>query len=223
MLTRYDSNFIQFNDLPNLRQFKEAAHYLRDYHRKYGQKHEKFYLPANTVPTVTLTDYFQNIGYDFGYNELYAIEPHQFPLVKNESDIEVVEVTHENFETFVQLQFPQDLEFGREFAEQKIELHKRNFQERHILQVLAFYKGTAAGSMDVIVAEETVEIDNLSIAEMFQKKGIGSRLQRFVMDQFSDKTVILVADGEDTPREMYQRQNYQCLGYKYEVQKIDQD
>jgi hypothetical protein len=32
--------------------------------------------------------------------------------------------------------------------------------------------------------------------------------------------VILVADGEDTPRLMYQKQNYHCLGFRYEVQKV---
>lgn len=40
------------------------------------------------------------------------------------------------------------------------------------------------------------------------------------MNQFFDKTVILVADGEDTPREMYRKQHYQYLGFKYVVMKI---
>nr|WP_262481838.1 GNAT family N-acetyltransferase [Bacillus sp. CH30_1T] len=99
-------------------------------------------------------------------------------------------------------------------------MHKRNFQNPRLMQLLAFYMGTPAGSVDVIVEDETAEIDGLVVHESFQKKGIASRLQQFVMRQFADKTVILVADGEDTPRLMYQKQNYRCLGFRYEVQKV---
>lgn len=66
--------------------------------------------------------------------------------------------------------------------------------------MIAFYKGKAAGSVDVIIKESTAEIDGLMVHEDFQKKGIGSRLQKSVMDQFKDKTIVLVADGEDTQR-----------------------
>jgi len=45
----------------------------------------------------------------------------------------------------------------------------------------------------------------------------GLEFQKFVMEQFSDKTIILVADGEDTPREIYRRQNYQYYRFKYHV------
>jgi hypothetical protein len=41
-----------------------------------------------------------------------------------------------------------------------------------------------------------------------------------VMDRFANNTIILVADGEDTPREMYQKQNYRYLGFRYEAQKV---
>lgn len=43
------------------------------------------------------------------------------------------------------------------------------------------------------------------------------------MESFPEKTVILVADGEDTPREMYKKQNYQYHGFRYETQKVYQD
>ncbi len=35
-----------------------------------------------------------------------------------------------------------------------------------------------------------------------------------------NKTIILVADGEDTPREMYVGQNYQYYGFKYQFQNV---
>ncbi|MFD1039710.1 GNAT family N-acetyltransferase [Virgibacillus byunsanensis] len=223
MLIRYDSNFLDFKKFPSLLELKEAENYLRLFHLKYGQKHVKFYFPANEKPTVEILDYLHHSGYETGYLELYSIEPAQFPIVEYNPDIEVDYVTEKNFETFLKLQYEQDLQFGSEFADEKVKLHKRNFRDEMVIQIMAFYKGIPAGSVDVMIAGETAEIDNLNVNESFQRKGIGSRLQQFVTEEFSDKTIILVADGEDTPKEMYRRQNYQYLGFKYETQKIYKD
>ncbi|MEH7307838.1 GNAT family N-acetyltransferase [Neobacillus drentensis] len=80
---------------------------------------------------------------------------------------------------------------------------KRIFEDPNIHQLLAFYKGIPAGSVEVIISKETADIDGLVVDENFQKKGKGSMLQKFVMEKYDNKTIILVADGEDTPREMY--------------------
>ncbi|MFZ7942651.1 MULTISPECIES: GNAT family N-acetyltransferase [Bacillaceae] len=223
MLTRYDSNFIEFKQIPTLTEFKKAESYLREFHLKHGQNHLKFYFPPNEKPAEELIDYMDNSGYEIGFLELYAIEPNQFPSVIENPDIEIHTLSDNNLESFLTLQYQQDLENGRDFANQNQELHKRNFKNPNIQQLLASYKGTPAGSVDIIIKQNTAEIDGLVVNENFQKKGIGSRLQKFVMDQFSNKTIILVADGEDTPREMYRRQNYQYQGFKYQSHKVYED
>ncbi len=220
MLLMYDSNFIAFKVLPSLTEFKEAEVYLRDYHLKRGQKHVKFYFPDNEKPDSELMNYFSDSGYDVGYNVLFAIQPVQFPRIDPHPDIDIQAVTNENVETYLNLQYEADLQFGEDFAAQKIDMHKRNFMDRSIQQIMAIYKGMPAGSVDVILTDKTAEIDGLSVKERFQKKGIGARLQKFVMDKYFNKTVILVADGQDTPRKMYQKQNYQNLGFQYQVQKV---
>jgi len=223
MLIRYDSNFIEFKRLPSLTEFKKVEEYLRDYHQKRGQKHVKFYLPANIKPAGELNAYLTNMGYEIGFLELYAILPNHFPPVRSNPDIDIQMVTEKNLEVLIHLKYKNDLEFGSEFARQKTDLIKRQFDDQNIQQVLAFYKGSPAGYLDIIISDETVEIDELTVDVMFRNKGIGSRLQKFVMDSFPKKTVILVADGEDTPREMYKKQNYAYLGFKYEIQKVYQD
>jgi GNAT superfamily N-acetyltransferase len=220
MLTRYDSNFIEFKKIPTLSEFKRTESYLRGFHLKHGQNHVKFYFHANEKPGVELIDYMNHSGYEIGFLELYAIQPNQFPLVKENPNIEIHAVTDKNLEIFLKLQYQQDVVYGSEFASQKQELHKRNFENPNMLQLLATYKGIPAGSVDIIIAKDTAEIDGLVVDENFQKKGIGSRLQKFVMEQFFNKTIILVADGEDTPREMYRRQNYQYHGFKYQAHKV---
>lgn len=224
MLTRYDSNFIEFTSLPYLPEFKEAENYLREYHLKKGQKHVKFYFPANKKPTTELITYLTDIGYKMGFIELYAIQPKYFPTLRNNPDIDIQVVINKNLETLLNLNYQHDLKlFGSEYAEQKTELIKRHFEDKDILQLLAFYKGDPAGYVDIIISNETVEIDGLTIDENFRNKGIGSKLQEFVMETFPEKLVILIANGEDTAREMYKKQNYQYYGFKYEAQKIYQD
>jgi GNAT superfamily N-acetyltransferase len=223
MLNRYDSNFIEFKKMPSLDEFIESADYLRAFHLENGQKHVKFYLPANEKPPEELNEYLIEKDYEVGFIELYAINPKEFPKVDPQESIDIEVVTSNNFPAFLDFQFQTDLEFGKEFAKQKVNLYKRHFTNPAIMQIIAFYQGLPAGTVEVIIAEETAEIDGLSVKEDFQKKGIGTRLQQFVMDTFADKTIILVADGEDTPRIMYQKQNYHYIGFQYEIQKIDSE
>ncbi|RDW16198.1 GNAT family N-acetyltransferase [Oceanobacillus chungangensis] len=221
LLNRYDSNFIQFKRMPSLEEFIGAANYLRAFHLERGQKHVKFYLPANEKPSKELLDYLKEKSYEAGFLELYAIDPEAFPSVDVNPDIDIQTVKADNFSTYLELQYQADLQFGKEYAKQKINLYKRHFNDPTMMQIIAYYQGEPAGSVDVIIADETAEIDGLSVKEVFQKKGIGTRLQQFVMNKFANKTIILVADGEDTPREMYRRQNYHYVGFQYEIQKID--
>lgn len=223
MLTRYDSNFIEFKTLPSLKEFKVMENYLSNYHLSRGQKHVKFYFPANIKPTGELSKYLTDMDYEIGYLELYAIQPEQFPPIRNNSDIDIQVVTEKNLEVLLNLRYKNDLEFGTEFAKQKVNLIRRQFENPDIQQVLAFYMGFPAGYVDVIISDETVEIDDLTVDESSRNKGIGSRLQKFVMESFPKKVVTLVADGEDTPREMYKKQNYKYHGFKYEVQKTCRD
>ena len=220
MLLIFDSNFIDFTVVPSLTAFKEAEAYLQNFHLKRGQKHVKFYFPESEKPDSELMNYFSDSVYNVGYDELYAIQPDQFPRVNSHPDIDIQIVTNENVETYLNLQYETDLQFGEDFARHKNDMHKRNFIDHSIQQIMAVYKGVPAGSVDVILKEETAEIDGLSVKELFQKKGIGVRLQQFVMEKFFNKTVILVADGQDTPREMYRKQNYHYLGFKYHVLKV---
>lgn len=221
MLTSYSSNFIEFKHLPSLPEFKEAEHYLREYHLKQGQKHVKFTFPDNEKPSFELISFFNDNGYELGFMELYSIKPEQFPTLMNNPDIEIAKVTDESLEIYSNLQYQHNLEYGIEFAKQKNELIKRQFENPDIIQILAFYKGIPAGYVVVIVSEKTAEIDNLTVDEKFQNKGIGRKLQQYVMESFPEKMIILIADGEDTPREMYKKQNYQFQGFKYEAQKVD--
>ncbi|MFD2443805.1 GNAT family N-acetyltransferase [Bacillus sp. CGMCC 1.16607] len=220
MLLQYNSNFITFKEMPSIDQFKAAQNYLRDFHEKSGQRHVRFYFPeGETIPS-ELTTYLLDNDYTIGVLELYAIQPELFPTVNNHPDINIQKVSNETLELFLKWQFEQDSVYGNAFAEQKQGQHVRNYNDDKIIQIIAFYQNKLVGSIDVIIADKTAEMDGFIVHEDYQKRGIGSQMQKFVMELFQDKTIILVADGEDTAREMYRKQNYQYLGLQYESLRV---
>ena len=215
----YDSNYIAFKKMPTVSEFQKAEHALKIYHTARDQHHLKFTFPQDEPISKEVNAYLNRHDYDTGFLELYALNPQDFPDVSLSSAIQVSPVTASNLEDFLHLQRIIDEQFGKAFAAQKQLQHKRNFSDPDFVQLVAYFDGELAGSVDLIVNERTVEIDGLHVLEQMRHKGIGSQLQRWVMDQYPDKLVILVADGEDTPKEMYQRQNYKFIGYQYETVK----
>jgi len=85
---------------------------------------------------------------------------------------------------------------------------------------VAIRSGEAVGSIDLYLKEDSIEIDNFYVAKNHRGKGIGTALQQFVMEHADGKTVLLVADAADTAREMYNRQNYAYVSFRYEFLKI---
>ncbi|HAM81927.1 GNAT family N-acetyltransferase [Ornithinibacillus bavariensis] len=220
MLTRYDSNFIAFKRMPTMHEFKEAEVFLRNFHVNNGQNHVKFLFPPNQNVSVELVEYFNMEGYTSGINELYAINPANFPMVSENPNIQVEKVNAKNYEEYLKLQYDQEIQFGENFAKEKVKLHQLRFHSNDVVQFIVFYQDKPVGAVDVILSEGIAEIDNLFVIDSMQRKGIGSQLQRNVMDLYQDRTVILIADGKDTPREMYQKQNYQLMGFQCEVLKV---
>jgi len=215
---RYDSNFIKFKILPTLNQFKDAEQYLMKIHKTRHQNHVKFVFPQDHTLPKNIKEYLEQQQYSIGILELYAIQPNKFQGQQNE-EVLVEFVTEQTLEGYIQLHYEDTLQWGEKYANDMSSFRKSNFLNENIKQVIAIYEDKIVGSVDLIVTEFTVEIDNLYVLPAMQKKGIGSSIQQFVMDNYLEKTVILVADGEDTPREMYKKQGYQYLGFEFNALK----
>jgi len=216
----YDSNCLEFKQQPSLTAFMEAETYLRKFHLKNGQQHVKFYFPQDGKPSQELLDYLGSQGYSIGMTELYVLKPGQFIGRKAVEDIRITSVDDTNADPFLKMQYSQDRLYGETFAKQKQDLLKQQIQDPDRLMVMAYDEGTPAGFAEVIIKEQTAEIDNLLVLEESRGKGIGTAIQQYVVNIFPDKMIILVADGDDTPRQMYKKQGYQYRGFRYEVQKI---
>lgn len=215
----YDSNYIAFKKMPTVSEFQKAEHALKIYHTARNQHHLKFTFPQDEPISKEVNAYLNQHDYDTGFLELYVLDPKDFPDIRPSSAIQVSPVTPSKLDDYLYLQRTIDEQFGKEFAAQKQLQHKKNFSDPKIVQLVATFKDELAGSVDLIVNNQTVEIDGLHVLENMRHKGVGSQMQQWSLEQFPDKLVILVADGEDTPRDMYQQQNYKYMGFQYEAVK----
>ncbi|KGR79668.1 GNAT family N-acetyltransferase [Ureibacillus sinduriensis] len=219
-LSRYDSNLIIWKCMPTVELLQEAEDHLRKFHIQTNQKHIKFIFPPNEKVTDEVQTYLSSNNYSIGFLELYSIQPKEFSASRN-TEIFIQFVTEKELDDFLLLQFNEDLHFGENFAKEKQTFLRKLHTNDNVHFIIAYDQLKPSGSVIVIDKEDITEIDNLFVLEAYQRKGIGSAIQHFIMEHFHNKTIILVADGEDTPREMYRRQNYHLEGFQYEALKVE--
>ena len=78
-----------------------------------------------------------------------------------------------------------------------------------IKRLVAYLNNEPIGVVDVIESENYIELDGFGVLEQFRHQGIGSTMQSLVGEYAisrDHKPVILVADGEDTAKDMYAKQ-----------------
>lgn len=219
---RFDSNYFELKYTPSLLEFELIEEMQLAFHQEVRLNHLKFYWPENTGFSKEIMEYFDKEGYELEMLELYSISPLEFRPTRAYSQIEVQYVTEKTLEEFKKISYQQDLEFGREFADPKQHFYDWQFESPSIRLVLATINGKAAGTLTMVISEETIEIDDVATVLKYRSNGVATALQKFVMKeaQTSHKQVILVADGEDTPKQMYQRQGYQYVSYQLGAQKV---
>ena len=85
--------------------------------------------------------------------------------------------------------------------------------------MVSYLNGQPVGIVDIIENKNSVEIDGFGVLEDYQRNGIGQTMQAFVGELAGERPVMLVADGEDTVKDMYLKQGYVYRSFRYQVLK----
>ena len=96
---------------------------------------------------------------------------------------------------------------------------RNQFPQENKLRILAYKGEVPVGILDLIVSASAMEIDGFGVLDEYQRQGIGSVMQSFVAQIAKDKTIILIADGEDSAKDMYIKQGYIFISYCYQILK----
>src|SRR5699024_7670074 len=74
---------------------------------------------------------------------------------------------------------------------------------------------------DLIIDETTVEIDGFGVLTCHQRQGVGSVMQSFAAELAMPKPLILIADGEDSAKDLYVKHGYVFISFCYQIVKED--
>ncbi len=224
-LFRYDSNFFELLYTPPVDEFKLIEQMQLKFSEDYFLDHVKFVWPQDQGILPDTLDYLSDEKYGLEKLELYSIHPADFREKENPAVIvEVVDST--SLPLFKQINYVEDLVTSRSFAEHKQLFYDTIFADPIVTLRIAFLNNEAAGSCITIEQSDTVELDDIFTLPDFRYSGVARTLQSAVMSTalLSGKTVILAADAEDTPREMYLKQGYQYEGFRIgAIKKLEEE
>lgn len=219
-LIKYYANYYEYKLMPTYVQFLEDYHEQKKFHEKHNQKHALFIFPERAVLDKKIQESAQSFGFSVEKMELYLLQ--RMPTSR-ETDIEVVQVLRDDdvFMDFLEVCREGELEYGEEFADLKATTHRRDLLDDKVLQFVGYKHGFPAGKVEVVESNEYVELDDFYVLDAMRKQGVGTALQQSVWKYAEQvgKRVILIADGNDSPREMYQKQGYVLISERYELLK----
>lgn len=129
-------------------------------------------------------------------------------------------VTKDKLEDYLTIHRTFAMQFGEDYADESEKMIRQALLDgEKTKRVVAYYQNQPVGSIDIIETDQTVEIDSFGVIESMRKKGIGRAIQAFIADYAGTKPIILVADGEDTAKDMYIKQGYTFIGFRYQILK----
>ncbi|MFO8068460.1 MAG: GNAT family N-acetyltransferase [Alkalibacterium sp.] len=219
--SRYDSNFFQLKYSPTKTEFEliETMHWI--FSEDNNLTHVKFYWPENQGIHPDTLDYLNQEEYGLEKLELYSIHPAAFNITAKNPDISIQVVTYENLDAFKAINYMEDKIISTAFAEAKQPFYDKLFQDESITFLLAYYQGKAAGSCIMVESTEGLELDDLFTLKEYRLKGVAKALLDYIIKQAASKQkiVFLVADAEDSPKEMYIKSGFSYEGFRIGAQK----
>jgi len=218
----YAENFIQFHHIPTLTEFTDTFAYLKAEQQLNGQGFIKFVWPEDHEIPQDIISYLGSHDFNLEVLECYAITPESFtPTSEIERQAIAIDwARNTNRNGYLTVSAIADKEVSEDFAAQKQPITVKKFQLADFNPIVAIVEEQVVGSIDLYMTEETIEIDSFYVLPSFRRKGVGTALQEFALAQADGRTILLVADASDTAREMYNRQNYTYMSFRYELLKL---
>lgn len=217
----YDLNFIQLHFNPTSEEFELLENILMADQVAEMPNHLKFYWPENTGLYVEVLEYLSQEGYELGKLELMHLLPNEFKQSSSNPNVLIQPVTSATLEAFIAVNFQADLSHGEAFSENKRDFYRKQFSMPDVSFWVAFIEDEPVGSLILVESEHYLEVDNLLTADAWRKQGVASEILARVVElaDSQQKSVILLADAEDSPREMYLKQGFERISSQIHVLK----
>lgn len=218
---KYDTNKWVYKTLPTIEQWHQDIAQQLKLHKQQSSNHLAFTFPENESLNQTWLSEIKNEGFQLGVLELYIIEGTELARFQRRPDLTISGVDAQNIEDYLAIYRSFALPYGEDFANESVNTTRQTIlnKEDSVSRCVAYLEGQAVGTVDIIETEETVEIDSFGVLEGYRRQGIGTTIQSYIGEIAGERPVILVADGEDTAKDMYIKQGYTYQSFIYHIVK----
>lgn len=215
-----DANVMSLKYSPTIEEFKIIEKIGSNFQRSLSRNYIQFFWPDNTGIRMEVIDYLQEYNYTLGKTYLMQALPHELKLKLNEQ-LTFEEVTSANFDLFNQVNEPENLKASQAYAEQAKLYYRYQFKAENVTGLLAYNKQEIVGSVVIISSKDHLEVDNLLTVTEFRKQKIASTILNEVkkMAIETNKAIILKADAEDYPHEIYQGMGFKIIASQISIKK----
>jgi len=100
--------------------------------------------------------------------------------------------------------------YGEDFARRNVE---RLYSKQDY--VGAYIGDKLVGSCLIFVDDEYVNIDEILVDEDYRNQYVCTSLIKHIVDKFNDKKIILHADNDDTPKQLYKKLGFEVIDQEY--------
>ena len=216
----FDANKWVYKQMPSIKQWKADLAAQTHMHKQQSSNHLTFTFPENIELDQQWIALINQEQFELGLMELYAIEPQNFKKYVD-SEIEVKVVDEHTIDDYISVHSQFAAPYGEEYVRESSNMIKNQYINDAKTRLIAYKQGVTAGILDLIINETTVEIDGFGVLACHQRQGVGSVMQSFAAELAMQKPLILIADGEDSAKEMYVKQGYVFISFCYHIVKED--
>lgn len=213
---KYDGNKWRYHLMPDVLTFKNDMVIQQQQHAQTASQHLNFEFPPDTYLSTDMLRLLRKEGFELGCVEMYAIEGSELERLSNEA-ISLKRVTLQNINDYLLIFSELSAPYGVVYIEEACSYIRKQiqYQKGQLAYYVAYEDDIPVGILNLIYGEKTLELDGFAVKPEYQQKGIGRRIQAQVGKLAEDRVVILVADAEDTVKEMYVKQGYTYLHFRY--------
>lgn len=217
----YSNNKIVLDFVPTAEELDILEDNFLDYAYDLNLAYYSFVLPMNQPLAPDLFTSIGEVGYEISLTKLMVLDPADFKATTKAKDTygdrlvlkEVDSSIEQDYFNFNQV-FDKAIDDSGQFAAQKLNYYPWFLAENNTTALAVYIDDKLVAITDIIRLAHAYEIDNFQVLDDYQRQGIGSLIQQWVCDKAlaEGKMVILSADADDTPYDMYVKQGYQDQG-----------
>lgn len=214
------ANFVLLKYTPSLSEFKIIEKMHKEYQLDLKQKFLNFYWPENTGLDLALLEYFNTKNYKIGMQNLYVLATDSFKINRKQT-IAIEKVSKKSLPIFLEINYQEDLLEGEKYAIEQEMIYKYQFSNKDTQFFLAKINNVPVASMMLHSSKYFLELDHLLTLPKYRKQGIATQLIQFTIHLAKEnkQKIILVADAEDSVKNMYENMGFQYISYQINAQK----